>query len=170
MKKAIFMMMLACMTAVTVSAAPDDYQTIETAGYTISLPKEFQTSSNLSNDYIQFRSNATNTWDDGEEHRSSAVINLTYQDGGGATPGNIKELAQNLKAMYKALGNICDEPKVVDNVVVLRMTDGDEEVSWSFVVVTKEGKNLNGQVEYKAGEAKFYDAMVERMAKSVKMK
>ena len=153
------------------AAVPEGYKTINFPGFTVSIPGEFEKSEGWSSEsQMSFNSNAVNVRDDGDEYLSSATINVYEME------GNIDELndfAQNMAGSARAMDEVCDEPIIEGNTVILRSTSdvGDGFVIyWRFVVINENGKVAGGTVSYYDGDAKFYDGIVMPIIQSIQFK
>lgn len=154
-------------------ASDSDYVTHEFSKFSISVPREFSTSSDESSEIVRFSSDAIHTLDDGTEFSSSAYIDVSFMSDG-ATPGQLRETATNMKLSEEAKGETCDEPVIEDNVVTMRTyhddDDGNQVVTWRWWIVSEGGNNVAGNIYYSSKEAKFYESVVMPIVKSIKIK
>lgn len=177
MKKLIMMSLAAsvamvlCVSNKAFAAVPEGYKTIDFPAFTVSIPNEFEKSEGWSCDTNKsFNSNAINVRDDGNEYLSSATISV-YE-----TEGEIDELndfAQNMKGSATAMDEVCDEPIVEGNTVILRSTIELDEgylINWRFVVINENGKVAGGTISYHVGDTKFYEGIVMPIIQSVQFK
>lgn len=177
MKRFILMSLAACVAMVwcagskAFAAVPEGYKTIELTGFHVSIPGEFEKSEGWSSEYSKsFNSNAINIRDDGEEYLSSATINV-YDDTGSIDEMN--QYAQNLTGSAQAMEEVCDEPVIEGNTIILHSTSdlGDGYlINWRFLVVNEDGKIAGGTISYRDGDAKFYDCIVMPIIQSVQFK
>lgn len=177
MKKFIMMSLAAsvamvlCVSSKAFAAVPDGYKTIDYPAFTVSLPAEFEKSEGWSCEtQMSFNSNAVNVRDDGDEYLSSATITV-YE-----TEGEIEELnefAQNMMWSAKAMDEVCDEPIVEGNTVILRSTIELDEgylINWRFNVINENGKVAGGTISYHVGDTKYYEGIVMPIIQSVQFK
>ena len=155
------------------TALPEGYKTFEFANFSLSVPEEFTTSYDANSEYVRFNSDARLTFDDGEEYSSSATIDAGFMSGGG-TPSQIKEIAETMKLSQEATGETCDEPVIDGNTILMRHYHesdyGGKYITWRGWVVSKDGKNISGNIAYPEKESKFYDGVAKNIVKTIKIK
>ena len=166
--------MMLCFNAINANAAvPDGYKTLDYPGFTVSIPDEFEKSEGWSSEsQMSFNSNAVNVRDDGEEYLSSATISV-YETETDMEGLNLNEVAQNMMWSARAMEEVCDEPIIEVNTVILRSTSdvGDGIVIyWRFIVINEDGKTAGGTISYYGGDAKFYDGIVMPIIQSIQFK
>ncbi len=177
MKKLILMSlaasvaMILCVSNKAFAAVPEGYKTIDYPAFTVSIPNEFEKSEGWSSEtQMSFNSNAVNVRDDGDEYLSSATINVYETEG---EIDEINEFAQNMKGSATAMDEVCDEPIVEGNTVILRSTIELDEgylINWRFVVINENGKVAGGTISYHVGDAKYYEGIVMPIILSVQFK
>ena len=121
---------------------------------------------------MSFNSNAVNVRDDGDEYLSSATISV-YETETDIEDLNLNEVAQNMMWSARAMEEVCDEPIIEVNTVILRSTSdvGDGIVIyWRFIVINEDGKTAGGTISYYGGDAKFYDGIVMPIIQSIQFK
>lgn len=151
---------------------PEGYKTHEFAHFTISVPEEFTTSYDASSDNVRFESEAMLKHDDGDEYSSGAYIDCSFGTGG-ATPLQIKEVATNLKLGQEATGEICDEPTIDGNIILMRHYYNNEDggykvITWRWWIIGEDGKFIAGDIYYPDSEAKYYDGVARKIVKTIK--
>lgn len=163
--------MVLCVSNKAMAAVPDGYKTHELTNYRVSLPAEFVKSDGWSSENnLSFNSNAVNVRDDGDEYLSSANINVYEME------GNIEELndyAQNMVGSARAMDEICDEPIVEGNTVIVRSKselDDGYVVYWRYIVINDDGRVAGGTISYYGADAKFYDGIVMPIIESIQFK
>lgn len=163
--------MVLCVNNKAFAAVPDGYKTHELPGYRVSLPAEFEKSDGWSSDdNLSFNSNAINVRDDGDEYLSSANINVYEME------GDIEELndyVQNMVGSARAMDEVCDEPIVEGNTVIVRSISELDEgyvVYWRYIVINEDGRIAGGTISYYGADAKFYDGIVMPIIQSVQFK
>ena len=166
--------MVLCFNAVNArAAAPEGYKTLDFPGFTVSLPNEFQKSEGWSSEsQMSFNSNAVNVRDDGDEYLSSATINL-YEMDTDMEDLNLNEVGQNMMWSAKAMDEVCDEPIIEGNTVIMRSTIDTGYgllVSWRFVVINEDGRTAGGTISYHEGDAKVYEGIVMPIIQSIQFK
>ncbi len=166
--------MVLCFNAVNArAAAPEGYKALDFPGFTVSLPDEFQKSEGWSSEsQMSFNSNAVNVRDDGDEYLSSATINL-YEMDTDMEDLNLNEVGQNMMWSAKAMDEVCDEPNIEGNTVIMRSTIDTGYgllVSWRFVVINSDGRTAGGTISYNEGDAKVYEGIVMPIIQSVQFK
>ena len=136
------------------AAVPEGYKALDFPGFTVSIPNEFEKSEGWSSEsQMSFNSNAVNVRDDGEEYLSSATISL-YE-------------------METDMEEVCDEPIVEGNTVILRSTIDTGyglSVSWRFIVINEDGKTAGGTISYHEGDTKVYQGIVRPIIQSIQFK
>ena len=177
MKKYILMslaatvVMILCASNKAFAAVPDGYKTLDFPSFTVSLPNEFEKSEGWSCEtQMSFNSNAVNVRDDGDEYLSSATISVYETEG---EIDELNEFAQNMKGSATAMDEVCDEPIVEGNTVILRSTIELDEgylINWRFVVINENGKVAGGTISYHVGDAKYYEGIVMPIIQSVQFK
>ena len=177
MKKLILMSlaasvaMILCVSNKAFAAVPEGYKTIDYPAFTVSIPNEFEKSEGWSCEtQMSFNSNAVNVRDDGDEYLSSATINVYETEG---EIDELNEFAQNMKGSATAMDEVCDEPIVEGNTVILRSTIELDEgylINWRFVVINENGKVAGGTISYHVGDAKYYEGIVMPIIQSVQFK
>ncbi len=177
MKKLILMSlaasvaMILCVSNKAFAAVPEGYKTIDYPAFTVSIPNEFEKSEGWSSEtQMSFNSNAVNVRDDGDEYLSSATINVYETEG---EIDELNEFAQNMKGSATAMDEVCDDPIVEGNTVILRSTIELDEgylISWRFVVINENGKVAGGTISYHVGDAKYYEGIVMPIIQSVQFK
>ena len=108
--------------------------------------------------------------DDGDEYLSSANINVYDMDG---DIEELNEYVQNMVGSDMAMDEICDEPIVEGNTVILRSRSELDEgflVYWRFIVINQDGKIAGGTISYYGSDAKFYDGIVTPIIQSIQFK
>lgn len=162
-----------CSSSKVFAAAPEGYKTIDFPSFTVSIPNEFEKSEGWSSEsQMSWNSNAVNVRDDGEEYLSSATINV-YEMETDMEDLNLNEVAQNMMWSAKAMDEICDEPVVEGNTVIMRSTIDTGyglAINWRFIVVNEDGKTAGGTVAYHEGDAKVYEGIVMPIIQSIKFK
>ena len=166
--------MVLCFNAVNAyAAAPEGYKTLDFPGFTVSLPDEFQKSEGWSSEsQMSFNSNAVNVRDDGDEYLSSATITL-YEMDTDMEDLNMNEAAQNVLWSAKAMEEVCDEPIIEGNTIMLRSTIDTGYgllVSWRFIVINEDGKTAGGTISYHEGDTKVYQGIVKPIIQSIQFK
>lgn len=161
-----------CASSINVLAAvPDGYKTCEFPSFTMNFPAEFSKSEGWSSEtQMSFDSNAINLRDDGEEYLSSATITVYETDG---DISELNEYAENMTGSAKAMDQVCDEPIIEGNTVILRSTIDTGYglvVNWRFIVVNENGKTAGGTISYHEGDTKFYEGIVMPIIESIKFK
>lgn len=163
--------MILCVGNKALAAVPDGYKTHELTGFSVSLPSEFVKADGWSSESnLSFNSNAINVRDDGDEYLSSANINVYDMDG---DIEELNEYVQNMVGSAMAMDEICDEPIVEGNTVILRSRSELDEgflVYWRFIVINQDGKIAGGTISYYGGDAKFYDGIVTPIIQSIQFK
>ena len=177
MKKFIMMSLAAsvamvlCVSSKAFAAVSDGYKTIDYPAFTVSLPAEFEKSEGWSCEtQMSFNSNAVNVRDDGDEYLSSATISVYETEG---EIDEINDFAQNMKGSATAMDEVCDEPIVEGNTVILRSTIELDEgylINWRFVVINENVKVAGGTISYHVGDAKYYEGIVMPIIQSVQFK
>ena len=177
MKKLIMMSLAAsvamvlCVSNKAFAAVPEGYKTLDFPGFTVSIPNEFEKSEGWSSEsQMSFNSNAVNVRDDGDEYLSSATINVYETEG---EIDELNEFAQNMKGSATAMDEVCDEPIVEGNTVILRSTIELDEgylINWRFNVINENGKVAGGTISYHVGDAKYYEGIVMPIIQSVQFK
>ena len=155
------------------AAVPEGYKALDFPGFTVSIPNEFEKSEGWSSEsQMSFNSNAVNVRDDGEEYLSSATISL-YEMETDMEDLNLNEAAQNMMWSAKAMDEVCDEPIVEGNTVILRSTIDTGyglSVSWRFIVINEDGKTAGGTISYHEGDTKVYHGIVRPIIQSIQFK
>jgi len=155
------------------AAGAEGFKTHEFNNFSISVPEEFTTSSDASSDFTSFSSEATLKLDNGEETTSSAHIDASFMSDG-AKPAQAKETAATMKSSQEAAGETCDEPVIDGNIILMRhyhdSGEGYKVITWRWWIVSEDGKNVAGNIYYPETQAKYYDAIVTPMVKSIKIK
>lgn len=155
------------------AAAPKGSKTIDLPGFTVSIPGEFEKSEGWSSEsQMSFNSNAVNVRDDGDEYLSSATINV-YETESDIENLNMNEFAQNMMWSAKAMEEVCDEPIVEGNTIILRSsidTGYGFAINWRFIVVNEDGKTAGGTISYHEGDAKYYEGIVMPIIQSIQFK
>lgn len=121
---------------------------------------------------MSFNSNAVNVRDDGEEYLSSATISL-YEMDTDMEDLNMNEVGQNMMWSAKAMDEVCDEPIIEGNTVIMRSTIDTGYgllVSWRFIVINEDGRTAGGTISYHEGDAKVYEGIVMPIIQSVQFK
>ena len=157
----------------TEAVIPDGFRTHEFTNFSISVPEEFS-GSEIITDVVRFSSEARLTLDNGDEVCSSAIIDCSFMTGG-ATPSRIKETASTIKYSQEATGETCEEPVIEGNTILMRHyseRDGGsyKYITWRWWIVSKDGKNIAGNISYPDTQAKYYDPIVKAIVKSIKIK
>ena len=176
--KKLFLMSLAasvamvlCVSNKAFAAVPEGYKTIDFPGFTVSIPNEFEKSEGWSCEtQMSFNSNAVNVRDDGDEYLSSATITVYETEG---EIDELNEFAQNMMWSAKAMDEVCDEPIVEGNTVILRSTIELDEgylINWRFNVINENGKVAGGTISYHVGDTKYYEGIVMPIIQSVQFK
>ena len=86
---------------------------------------------------------------------------------------NMNEAAQNMMWSAKAMEEVCDEPIVEGNTIMLRSTIDTGYgllVSWRFVVINEDGKTAGGTISYHEGDTKVYQGNVMPIIQSIQFK
>jgi hypothetical protein len=153
---------------------PEGFTTYEFANFSISVPEEFTTSDAPDNLNVRFSSEAMLKHDDGEEYSSGAYIDCSFMNSG-ATTAQIKETATNMKLSQEAAGEICNEPVIDGNFILMRHYHDNEDggakvITWRWWIVNEDGKNIAGDIYYPDTEAKYYDDVAKKIVKTIKMK
>ena len=166
--------MVLCFNAVNAhAAAPEGYKALDFPGFTVSLPDEFQKSEGWSSEsQMSFNSNAVNVRDDGDEYLSSATINL-YEMDTDMEDLNLNEVGQNMMWSAKAMDEVCDEPIIEGNTVIMRSTIDTGygfAINWRFIVINEDGKTAGGTISYHEGDAKVYEGIVMPIIQSIQFK
>ena len=163
--------MVLCVNNKAFAAVPDGYKTHELTGYRVSLPSEFVKADGWSSDdNLSFNSNAINVRDDGDEYLSSANINVYEME------GDIEELndyVQNMVGSARAMDEVCDEPIVEGNTVIVHSRSELDEgyvIYWRYIVINEDGRVAGGTISYYGADAKFYDGIVMPIIQSVQFK
>ena len=179
MKKYILMslaatvVMILCASNKAFAAVPDGYKTLDFPSFTVSLPNEFEKSEGWSSEsQMSFNSNAVNVRDDGDEYLSSATINV-YETESDTENLNMNEYAQNMMWSAKAMEEVCDEPIVEGNTIILRSTIDTGygfAINWRFIVVNEDGKTAGGTISYHEGDAKYYEGIMMPIIQSIQFK
>jgi hypothetical protein len=163
--------MVLCVGNKAFAAVPDGYKTHQLTGFSVSLPSEFVKADGWSSESsLSFNSNAVNVRDDGDEYLSSANINVYDMDG---DIEEINDYAQNMVGSAKAMDEVCDEPIIEGNTVILRSISELDEgfvVYWRFIVINQDGKIAGGTISYYGADAKFYDGIVTPIIQSIQFK
>ena len=163
--------MLLCVGNKALAAVPDGYITHELTGFRVSLPSEFEKNEGWNTEMnLSFGSNAINVRDDGDEYLSSATINVYDMEG---DIENALEYAQNMKGSAMAMDEVCDEPIIEGNTIILRSTSdlGDGFlINWRFLVINSDSKIAGGTISYRGEDAKFYDGIVTPIIQSIQFK
>ncbi len=177
--KNIFLITLAASFAMlftsskTFAAVPEGYRTLDFPGFTVSIPNEFEKSEGWSSEsQMSFNSNAVNVRDDGEEYLSSATITL-YEMDTDMEDLNMNEAAQNVLWSAKAMEEVCDEPIIEGNTIMLRSTIDTGYgllVSWRFIVINEDGTTAGGTISYHEGDTKVYQGIVMPIIQSIQFK
>ena len=150
----------------------EGYKTYEFTNFSVSVPEEFKTSYEASSDMARFDSDAKHTLDDGEEVSSSATIDVGFL-ADGATPDKVKETATTMKFSQEATGETCEEPVIDGNIILMRqygVADDVKYITERWWIVSESGKNISGNIFYPEKEAKFYEGVGAKIAKSIKIK
>ena len=168
---AVCVAMFVCVGNKAFAAVPDGYKTHQLTGFSVGLPAEFVKADGWSSESnLSFNSNAVNVRDDGDEYLSSANINVYDMDG---DIEEINEYAQNMVGSAKAMDEVCDEPIVEGNTVILRSTIELDEgylINWRFNVINENGKVAGGTISYHVGDTKYYEGIVMPIIQSVQFK
>ena len=155
------------------AAAPEGYKTIDFPSFTVSIPDEFQKSEGWSSEsQMSWNSNAVNVRDDGDEYLSSATINV-YETETDMEDLNLNEVAQNMMWSAKAMEEVCDEPIVEGNTIILRSTIDTGYgfvINWRFIVINEDGKTAGGTISYHEGDTKVYKGIVTPIIQSIQFK
>ena len=163
--------MFVCVGNKAFAAVPDGYKTHQLTGFSVGLPAEFVKADGWSSESnLSFNSNAVNVRDDGDEYLSSANINVYDMDG---DIEEINDYAQNMVGSAKAMDEVCDEPIVEGNTVILRSTIDTGyglSVSWRFIVINEDGKTAGGTISYHEGDTKVYQGIVRPIIQSIQFK
>ena len=162
-----------CSTIHAHAAVPEGYKTINLPGFTVSIPDECQKSEGWSSEsQMSFNSNSVNVRDDGDEYLSSLTINV-YETETDMEDLNLNEVAQNMMWSAKAMDEVCDEPIVEGNTIIMRSTIDTGyglAVNWRFIVINEDGKTAGGTVAYHEGDTKFYEGVVMPIIQSIQFK
>ena len=162
-----------CSSNMVFAAVPEGYKALDFPGFTVSIPNEFEKSEGWSSEsQMSFNSNAVNVRDDGDEYLSSATISL-YEMETDMKDLNLNEAAQNMMWAAKAMDEVCDEPIVEGNTVILRSTIDTGyglSVSWRFIVINEDGKTAGGTISYHEGDTKVYQGIVRPIIQSIQFK
>ncbi len=166
--------MVLCFNSIHAQAAvPKGYKTFDFPGFTVSLPNEFQKSEGWSSEsQMSFNSNAVNVRDDGDEYLSSANISV-YEMENDIEDLNMNEFAANMTGSARAMDEVCDEPIIEGNTVILRSTIDTGygfAINWRFIVINEDGKTAGGTISYHEGDAKVYDGIVMPIIQSIQFK
>ena len=155
------------------AAAPKGSKTIDFPGFTVSIPGEFEKSEGWSSEsQMSFNSNAVNVRDDGDEYLSSANISV-YEMENDIEDLNMNEFAANMTGSARAMDEVCDEPIIKGNTVILRSTIDTGygfAINWRFIVINEDGKTAGGTISYHEGDAKFYEGIVMPIIQSIQFK
>ena len=162
-----------CSSNMVFAAVPEGYRTLDFPGFTVSIPNEFEKSEGWSSEsQMSFNSNAVNVRDDGEEYLSSATITL-YEMDTDMEDLNMNEAAQNVLWSAKAMEEVCDEPIIEGNTIMLRSTIDTGYgllVSWRFIVINEDGTTAGGTISYHEGDTKVYQGIVMPIIQSIQFK
>lgn len=179
MKKLIMMALAAsvamvwCAGSKAIAAVPEGYKTLDFPSFTVSLPNEFEKSEGWSSESQKsFNSNAVKVRDDGDEYLSSANISI-YETETYFEDLNMNEYAENMTGSARAMEEVCDEPIIEGNTVILRSTSDVGDcivIYWRFIVINEDGKTAGGTISYYGGDAKFYDGIVMPIIQSIQFK
>lgn len=166
--------MALCTSSINAQAAvPEGYKTFDFPSFTVSIPNEFEKSEGWSSEsQMSWNSNAVNVRDDGDEYLSSATINV-YETESDIEDLNMNEYAQNMMWSAKAMEEVCDEPIVEGNTIILRSTIDTGYgfvINWRFIVVNEDGKTAGGTIAYHEGDAKYYEGIVTPIIQSIQFK
>lgn len=153
---------------------PEGFKTYEFDNFSISVPEEFTTGDEPGSHNVRFSSEAMVKHDDGEEYSSGAYIDCSFMTEG-ATTAQIEETATNLKLGQEAAGEICNEPIIDGNIILMRHYHDNEDgsykvITWRWWIVSEDGKNIAGDIYYPDTEAKYYDDVAKKIVKTIKMK
>lgn len=156
----------------SLSVTPKGYKIHEFAHFTISVPEEFTTSDEMNSDIVRFSSEASNKWDDGNEHSSTATIDSYFMVD--SSTSDIKTIANTMKLSEEAKGETCEKPEIDGNIITMRsyhsLDEGGKFITQRFWIVGKDGKHVGGNLSYNEKESKFYDAAFFSIVQSVKIK
>ena len=89
---------------------------------------------------------------------------------------NMKDYANNLKMMREQQNEICEEPVIEGNTMILRThyNTGDSDNEYQFnniwFTVVDGDKGVGGTISYVQEEADAYDSVVAPIVKSIKIK
>ena len=136
---------------------PADFLQYDCSGLTISYPKDLHV-----------------TWD-GDE-----MVNLSNEDGSvfidatfsswGTKKSQLKDGVKNFVSMFKNLGwEPVGDPKVIDNVATA-LLQNEDEFNHFFIIAGEDSHSVSGSVKYDKEMAGEYDALVEPIIYSIKVK
>lgn len=87
----------------------------------------------------------------------------------GATLDQLKELAENMAAAAKAMGDTPEAPIVKGKAYVIKCASG-ESTKWNYCVMKEDKIGLMGSIEYPKDEAAEYEKYVGAVLQSIKFK
>ena len=163
------------------AVVPEGYQTYETSNFSISVPKDFKkTDLSNDNDHLQFDAETLLKHSDGDEYTSSIKVDAAFNTGWSTdlmgNAFNMKDYANNLKMMREQQNEICEEPVIEGNTMILRThyNTGDSDNEYQFnniwFTVVDGDKGVGGTISYVQEEADTYDSVVMPIVKSIKIK
>ena len=135
-----------------------DGVTIENESYSLMVPQGFKESWNSSGVI-----NAS----DGE----GALFSINYQETGGPTKSNLKQMGENYKSMVHALDQEAksDDPKIDGDLLTVRsLTGGKVRIDYAYVI--ENGKGIFGMFTFPEDKAAQYEDKLLPILKSVVIK
>jgi len=164
------------------AAEPDEAQgskTYKLPSFTFAVPGEFNKGSDWQcyETHYRFDSEAINLWDDGSEYGSSCTIDIDGTDA--SSIYDIQDFAVRLKIMHENMDEVCDDPVVEGNTILMRTLeplqddDGNDDgynVYWRFAVFGGDQRMAIGVVSFRDKEEKYYNDVAKGIVQSINFK